>query len=62
MTSPHQTYELYLDDGGDAPRFEALTCPSPIDLLPAVRRLIEQRKLQAVEVRCAGVPLFTVHA
>jgi hypothetical protein len=60
--TPHQTYELYLDDGGGDPHFEALTCPSPTDVLPAVRRLIEQRKLQAVEVRRAGVPLFTVQA
>lgn len=61
MTRIHRTFELYLDDGSGALSFEALTCVGREELLPAVRRILEERRqLQAVEVRELGVPLFRV--
>ena len=58
----HHTYELYLDDGDGKPRFEALTCVSPSDLLASVRRIISEQELRSVEVREMGVSLFTVRS
>lgn len=60
MNRTYLTFELYLDDGEHQPVFEAFTCPSQDDLVPAVRRMLDERGLKAVEVRQMGVPLFTV--
>ena len=54
------TFELYLDDGENDPVFEAYTCPSREELVPTLRRLLDERGLRSVEVREMGVPLFTV--
>jgi hypothetical protein len=54
------TFELYLGASDAAPKFEVLTCRSRGDLIQRVRRLIEERNLQWVEVRELGVPLFTI--
>jgi hypothetical protein len=54
------TFELYLDDGEHEPVFEAYTCPSRDELVPTLRRLLDERGLRSVEVREMGVPLFTV--
>ena len=54
------TFELYLDDGEHEPAFEAYTCPSREELVPTLRRLLEERGLRSVEVREMGVPLFTL--
>jgi hypothetical protein len=58
MTGIHRTFELYLDNGSGDLSFEALTCASREELLPAVRKILEERQLEAVEVRELGTPLF----
>jgi hypothetical protein len=55
-----QTYELYLEDDEGERRFETILCRSVADVLPAVRQLIAERNLAAVEVRVAGQHLFTL--
>jgi hypothetical protein len=55
-----QTYELYLEDDRGERRFETLLCGTVAEVLPAVRKLIAERNLVAVEVRVAGQHLFTV--
>jgi hypothetical protein len=55
-----QTYELYLEDEAGERRFETILCRSIAEILPAVRKLIAERNLAAVEVRVAGKHLFTV--
>lgn len=47
--SLRHTYELYLHQGDEPPRFEALTCADEVELLAAMRRLIAERSLSAVE-------------
>ena len=60
MSSPHLTFELYLTSDAGRPVFEAFTCRSRAELMPAVRRLIAERDLRSIDVREMGVPLFTV--
>jgi hypothetical protein len=62
MSEPLQTFELYLQEQeGSAPRFEALTCPAN-DVLTAVREMIADRRLAAIEVRHQGRALYTVRS
>lgn len=58
----HETYELYLSDGVEPPRFEALTCPPDADLFTRVRLILEDRNLISIEVRRLGTHMFTVRA
>ena len=63
MAQPlHETYELYLSDGVEPPRFEALTCAPDADLFTVVRRILAERKLNSIEVRRLGTHVFTVSA
>lgn len=59
---PHNrlTYELYIDEGSDEPRFEPLICSDHQEAISAVRQIIEDRGLRAVEVRLMGEVLFTL--
>ncbi|MCR5878284.1 hypothetical protein [Phenylobacterium sp. J367] len=43
------TYELYLHKDDEPPRFEPLTCTDEVELLAAMRRLIDERRLKSVE-------------
>ena len=60
MPRLHETFELYLSAGAAAPRFEALTCASAEEALQIARRILADRRLDSVEVRQFGVPLFTL--
>ena len=60
MSMTLQTFELYLHGDRQGPHFEPLFCFDERDLVPTVRRMIEQRRLAAVEVHRMGVPLFTL--
>lgn len=60
MPRLRETFELYLHAGGDAPRFEALTCASAEEALEIARLLLAERRLDSVEVRQFGVLLFTL--
>jgi hypothetical protein len=55
-----QTYELYLEDDSGERRFETMLCRTVADILPAVRKMIAERNLAAVEVCVAGQHLFTI--
>ncbi len=55
-----QTYELYLEDEDGERRFETLLSGTVAEVLPAVRQLIAERNLVAIEVRIAGQHLFTL--
>ena len=55
-----QTFEIYLHGDRQGPHFEPLACFDERDVVPAVRRIMEERRLYAVEVHQMGVPLFTV--
>jgi hypothetical protein len=58
----YQTYELYLrEHAGGEPRFEPLTCHSAVQAMRKARDLLEADKaIASVEVRLAGVHLFTL--
>lgn len=58
----YMTYELYLERDDGPPVFEAFTCADEVELLAAVKRLMAERGLKAVEVRRFGAHLFTLSA
>ena len=60
MSLTLQAFDLYLHGDRQGPHFEPLVCFDEHDVVPAVRRIIEERNLYAVEVHRMGVPLFTV--
>lgn len=53
------TYELHIDNGTDAPEFEALTCFEQ-DLMSEVRRILVARGAKSIEVKWMGRPLLTL--
>lgn len=55
------TYELYLHAGDETPVFEALTCHE-VELVGAMRRLIDERGLRAIEAHRMGEHVLTLHA
>lgn len=60
MSPTLQTFEIYLHGDRQGPHFEPLVCFDRRDVVPTVRRIMEERHLYAVEVHQEGVPLFTV--
>jgi len=58
----YKTYELYLEGEAGPLGFEPVTCRSDDELMTAVRRLIDTRRLRAIEVRHFGAHVFTVEA
>lgn len=56
-----QTYELYLDVGGAAPKFRALTCEAD-DLIRRVLGVLAEEGAASAEIRQFGVPMFTLGA
>lgn len=60
MSESLRTYELHIDDGSGAPRFEPLMCSGPREAMAIVRQMIEAHELVSVEVRLMGNVLFTL--
>jgi hypothetical protein len=58
----YQTYELYVrEEPNGQPRFQPLTCESPVQAVQKVRDLLEHdAAIASVEVRQAGEHLFTL--
>jgi hypothetical protein len=58
----YQTYELYLSEGADSPRFEPLTAQTAVQAMQRARDLLENNAaIASIEVWLAGEHLFTLN-